>query len=219
MEPVTVSIPVVPVVSILLGLMLLLWVIWPLATQLILASSHGKIVTPIADNFVTDTQASEVDLTKVSNWSGKNRHKTYAPVYSYLRTLPKLRINKAVVKIGSEDLDKSLIHYGGTGIPGTYGTAVIFGHSILRQFYDPRNYISIFSTLSDLKKGDNIFVNFDGVDYRYQVLEWHTVGPDDISGLEQRFDSSYLALVTCFPAGTYLERLWLTARLVPFSLD
>jgi len=40
------------------------------------------------------------------------------------------------------------------------------------------------------------------------------VEPEDLSILEQRFDDSYLTLVTCVPPGTYLRRLVVRARLV-----
>ena len=39
-----------------------------------------------------------------------------------------------------------------------------------------------------LNKGDDIFVHFDDVDYRYQVSSRRVTRPDDVSGLEQRYD-------------------------------
>ena len=154
-----------------------------------------------------------MDFSKASNWFPKSQaRKTISPVGTYTLSIPKLGIDHALVTIGSDDLSKNLIHYGGTGLPGQEGTAVIFGHSVLPSFYDPQNYMTIFSLLPTLKEGDDVFVHFDGVDYRYQVIDKKITTPDDVSGLEQRFDASYLTLVTCVPPGTYWKREWVTLK-------
>jgi sortase A len=158
--------------------------------------------------------ASE-DLAQVENWlpSGSSKSFTNRVDY-YSLSIPSLEIFNAVVRVGGEDLSNSLIHYGGTAYPGDFGNAVIFGHSILPQFFDPSNYMTIFSLLPILKYGDEVVVNFDGVRYRYQVEEMVEVKPDDLSILEQCFDDSYVSLVTCVPPGTYLRRLVIRARLI-----
>jgi sortase A len=132
----------------------------------------------------------------------------------YNISVPKLKIENAVVAIGGEDLSESLIQYPGTALPGEYGNTVIFGHSVLPQFYNPKNYKTIFSTLPTLKEGDEILVDFDGIRYRYVVVKMVEVSPDDVSVLEQRYDGEYLSLVTCVPPGTYLRRLIVKAKLV-----
>ncbi|MGB9706798.1 MAG: sortase [Microgenomates group bacterium] len=132
----------------------------------------------------------------------------------YNLSVPKLKIEKAVVQIGGEDLAESLIQYPGTALPGEYGNTVIFGHSVLPQFFNPKNYKTIFSTLPTLEEGDEILIDFDGIQYRYRVVKMVEVSPDDVSVLEQRYDSEYLSLVTCVPPGTYLKRLIVRAKLV-----
>jgi len=132
----------------------------------------------------------------------------------YNLSIPKLKIERAVVTIGGEDLSESLIQYPGTSLPGEYGNTVIFGHSILPQFFNPKNYKTIFSTLPSLKEGDEILVDFDGIRYRYVVIKMVEVSPNDISVLEQRYDGEYISLITCVPPGTYLRRLIVRAKLV-----
>ncbi len=134
-------------------------------------------------------------------------------VNTYTITIQKLRISDALVSIAGDDLATSLIHYGGTGLPGQYGTAVVFGHSALPQFYQPTNYKAIFSLLPTLKIGDEIIVTYDGVQYRYSVYEMTVLEPNDLSTLEQRFDDSYMTLVTCVPPGTLWKRLNVKAKL------
>ncbi len=140
---------------------------------------------------------------KISQQEGKN----------YYLSIPKLKIKDALVMIGSDDLNKSLIHYGGTAFPGDYGNAVIFGHSVLPYFFNPKDYKTIFSTLPSLNEDDEVFVNYDNITYRYVVYEMKVVTPDDVSILEQRFDNSYLSIITCVPPGSYTSRLWVKAKL------
>jgi len=133
----------------------------------------------------------------------------------YTISIPKLGIENAVVEIGGLDIQKKLIQYPGTANPGQEGNAVIFGHSVLRQLFNPKDYRTIFSTLPDMKNGDEILANFDGVIYKYKVEEMVEVSPDDVSvlGLGQRYDDAYITLITCVPPGTYLRRLIVRARL------
>lgn len=133
--------------------------------------------------------------------------------------IPKLDILNADVTVGGTNLDESLIQYPGTADPGKPGAPVIFGHSVLRQFYNPyeknpRRYVSIFSKIMTLKNGDEIFLERDGVKYKYKVSAKSEVKPDDVYILTQNYDSRKLKLVTCVPEGTYLRRGVITADLV-----
>ena len=175
------------------------------------SKSGGGVVLAQTKNSDDPTR---LDYTKASNWF-PNMPQSQMALNGriYYLSIPKLKIKDAIVTIAGDDLNRSLIHYGGTGLPGDYGTAVIFGHSILPQFYDPKNYKSIFSLLPKLSEEDELFVTYDGVTYRYRIIDMHITPPDDVSVLEQKYDSSYVRLITCVPPGTYWKRLAVTARL------
>lgn len=161
-----------------------------------------------------------VDLTKASNWFPNAKSSSLdeiSNVSEFFITIPKLRIDSALVKVGGEDLSQSLINYKGTAIPGNYGNSVVFGHSVLPPFYNPKDYHTIFSTLPTLKVGDEITAVVDKVEYRYTVYELRTVDPTDISVLEQKYDDSYLSLVTCTPPGMDWKRLIVRAKLTPLT--
>lgn len=161
------------------------------------------------------TEIDLLDLTKASNWfPAADVVFTEDETYSYTLSIPKLGIEQARVVIGGEDLKKGLIQYPGTSVPGRFGNTVIFGHSVLPQFFNAKNYTTIFSTLPTLKPKDEIIVNYNLVRYRYIVEQMIEVLPNDISILAQRYDDSYLTLITCVPPGTYLKRLIVRARLV-----
>ena len=76
------------------------------------------------------------------------------------------------------------------------------------------SFATIFSTLPTLRQKDEIYVDYNNVKYKYSIEQMIEVSPDDVSILAQRYDDSYLTLITCTPPGTYLKRLIVRARLV-----
>lgn len=212
------------------GIGMLFLVFWPmLSWQLSRAefAPESKIIRPLANNPQKPLQDSSVlaksgeedsDMTKASNWFPSSMQKTTSEkVKQYTISIPKLKIENALVLVGGEDLTKSLIDYGGTAIPGEYGNAVIFGHSVLPEFFNPKDYHTIFATLPDLKVGDEIYTTVDGVKYKYVIYDFKTVDPTDVSVLEQHYDNYYLSLITCVPPGLKFKRLVAKAKIEPFD--
>jgi sortase A len=222
------------VISGISGIVILTGVIYPIVS---FDSAYGKnfsqLISPIGENPLnqqsvqgastadTNTSDSNPSTWFVGGASSSDFAASFvaSKVQYYTISIPKLKIDSATVAIGGEDLNKSLVQYPGTALPGRHGNAVIFGHSILPEFYNPKNYISIFSLLPTLQKGDLISVNYDGVSYTYQVEELFEVLPTDIQVLDQDPSDSFLTLVTCVPPGdpSNPERLIVRARVVPPS--
>ncbi|OGH17682.1 MAG: hypothetical protein A2868_01905 [Candidatus Levybacteria bacterium RIFCSPHIGHO2_01_FULL_40_15b] len=154
------------------------------------------------------------DFTDARNWypnlSPQNQK---AQVDSYLLSIPRLKIENAQVSTRDYDLAKHLVQYLGTSIPGEQGTAVIFGHSTLPQLFNPKNYKTIFATLHTLKVNDEVFINVDGITYKYKIFSIVITDPEDTNILSQSFDNSYITLVTCTPPGTIWKRLVVRASL------
>jgi len=188
-----------------------------------LASSYEPQVKGTATVVeAAEQEKPEADYTNVSNWfpNALPQVKRESKITHYTIDIPKLKIKNAIVAIGGQDLKQSLIHYGGTANPGELGVPVIFGHSILRQFYNPsennlQRYVSIFSTIMTLETGDEIKVNYDGIAYTYVVRKKYQVEPDQVEVLAQRYDQKLLRLITCVPEGTYLHRGVVEAVLQP----
>jgi LPXTG-site transpeptidase (sortase) family protein len=168
----------------------------------------------------------ELDYTNLNNWFEDGSNMSELADISlegvedeFILEIPKLKILNATVKVGGSNLDKSLIQYPGTALPGKLGSPVIFGHSILRQFYNPseknsRRYNSIFSTIMTLEKDDKIYLTHGSVKYTYVVAEKMEVKPTDTYILAQNYEGRTLKLVTCVPEGTYLRRGVVVAQLV-----
>jgi len=201
------------------GLTILMTTIFPiLAYEWEAGRVYPILVSSLPDSS-NDEGTMPADLTKASNWfAGAPTASFNQSEISYFTvTVPKLHIDNASVAIGGDDLSKNLIQYPGTALPGKTGNAVIFGHSVLPQFFDPKNYMTIFSTLHKLKKDDIVIANYDGVMYQYQVDNVFEVKPTDLQILEQHQSESYLTLVTCSPPGNPFKprRLIVRAKLVP----
>ena len=206
------------IISGISGLTILVSSVWPIIQyQLTDARAYTTLLSPLV--LEKDKNNQKSDYTKASTWfpeASKDKKFNDSKVSFYTITIPKLNIKDAVVSIGGEDLSKSLVQYPGTALPGNNGNAVIFGHSILPIFYNPKNYMSIFSTLPTLKEGDDVFISYDGVAYKFKVEELFEIYPTDIQILEQNSTDSFITLVTCVPPGDPRnpKRLIVRARVV-----
>jgi len=215
------------VISGLSGIIILFGIIYPIVSyDAVYSKNIPLMISPVANGIEDgdgNVQGSEnqqtVDYTQASNWfQGVNKNDFISSKIEYYTiSIPKLKIESATVAIGGEDLSSHLIQYPGTALPGKHGNSAIFGHSILPIFYDPKNYLAIFSLLPTLKKGDDIYINYDGISYVYRVESMFEVLPTDIQVLDQDSTDSFLTLVTCVPPGDpgQPRRLVVRARVVP----
>lgn len=203
--------------SIIVGVLLLFWALYPVISFEVYSKFFIKNQAKISD---TDSNKLQ-DLTKASLWFPSVNSKVISQninVKEYSLTIPKLNIENAKVIVGGEDLKKSLIQFVPTSLPGENGNVVILGHSTLPQLYNTKDYKTIFTYLSSLKEGDQVEVKLGDQTFVYKVYEIFVVKPDQVSVLNQKFDDSYLTLITCVPPGTYWNRLIVKAKLVD-SID
>lgn len=233
----------IPSILMTLGSLLIANVAWPIISHELVYGPQIRrepILSPLQeDSFIqiigqksasAETQketspsqvmGASVDYTQAQNWFptanfAANANGFDVPVYKI--SIPAVNVEDAIVTIGGEDLSKGLIHFPGTSLPGQLGSPVIFGHSTLRQFYSPHKtnkdrYLSIFSKIMTLKEDDQIFVDYDGIRYTYNVKEKVEVKPEDVFILQQRLNNRELKLITCTPEGTYLRRGVIVAQL------
>lgn len=220
-------------ITLTMGALLLFWAFYPVISFEIYSRLfiQNQTNTPLPSQLTSSlTVANSVlgsntsifsnnlrDFTQASLWfpTSKNQASVNGKLKlkEYALSIPKLNIDRARVAVGGDDLTRSLIHYLPVTLPGEHGNVVIFGHSTLPQLYNTKDYKTIFTYLPSLEKGDKILVNSNGATYEYAVYEMFVVKPDQISVLEQKFDASYLTLITCVPPGTYWNRLVVRAKL------
>lgn len=211
-----------PTIMMVVGASLLISVGYPILSHELtigLKSQRQNVLSPVPRESLSQTVSvlAQNDYNQISSWFNFSRPQSFlspSNITHYTLSIPKLRIKDALVTTGGDNLWTSLIQYGGTANPGETGSVVIFGHSILPQFYNPNSYRSIFSLIPTLKSGDEILVSFDGIIYKYVVYDYFEVAPGEIDVLEQQYDHRDLTLVTCVPPGTYLRRGIVKAKLV-----
>lgn len=131
----------------------------------------------------------------------------------YFLSIPKIKINNAIVTTVDTDLSQHLVNFPGTSIPPSKGNAVIFGHSTLPQLYDPKNYKTIFANIHSLVNDDIISINANNLTYNYKIYNISVTDPNDTSYMSQEENDSNLTIVTCTPPGTIWKRLIIRARL------
>ncbi|NTU46561.1 class D sortase [Candidatus Roizmanbacteria bacterium] len=219
--------------SLVIGCMLLFWAFYPIISFELYSRLfiQRDILSPIPHSQMASAlqEASSVlgtsnvfssnlkDFVQASMWF-PTKVQAAAPeekvtVKDYYLSIPKINIVNAHVVVGGEDLSKSLIHYIPTSLPGEVGNVAIFGHSTLPQLYNPKDYKTIFTYLPSLEKGDKAIIKMGDSEFEYTVYDMFVVKPDQISVLEQKYDASYLTLITCVPPGTYWNRLVIRAKL------
>lgn len=217
----------------ILGSVVLFWSFFPLisfelysrifvAQRTLEPVPHSSLATSLVNAQTIDTDEKSFstnlsDYTHAGVWFPKvkkNISDSEINLKEYSLSIPKLDIKGAKVIVGGDDLKNSLIHYLPKTKPGEFGNISIFGHSTLPQLWKPGNdYLSIFTYLPSLERGDEVLVDVKDLRYKYKIYEMFVVTPDEVSVLDQKYDNAYLTLVTCVPPGTYWKRLVVRAKL------
>lgn len=109
-----------------------------------------------------------------------------------------------------KSLQRGIVHYAGTALPGERSNAVIVGHSS-NDWWEPGSYKFVFALLEKMAVGDQIQINYQQKKYVYEVTSSKVVEPTEISVLQPTSEPQ-LTLITCTPPGTSWKRLVVTAK-------
>lgn len=110
-------------------------------------------------------------------------------------------------------LDKGVVHYPGTAMPGEVGQTIILGHSAPAN-WPMIKYDWVFSDLNDLQSGDRVFVYFNNKKIEYSVTEKKFLDRGDEvpqDGLANT--KNVLILISCWPPGKNIQRIAVEAVL------
>jgi LPXTG-site transpeptidase (sortase) family protein len=109
-------------------------------------------------------------------------------------------------------LDKGIVHYPTTVMPGQAGNAAFFGHSS-NNIFNPGKYKFAFVLLHKMVEGDTFYLTSGGKSYAYQVISRQVVDPTEVGVLGPVPNETATAtLITCDPPGTSLKRLVVVGR-------
>lgn len=103
-------------------------------------------------------------------------------------------------------LERGVVHYANTPLPGERGNAAIFGHSS-NNILNRGKYKFAFVLLSRLEVDDTFYLTKDGKRYVYRIYDKRIVAPTDTWVLGKTDKTASVTLITCDPPGTTLKRL------------
>lgn len=209
---------IVPLIFLSLGIFLLLQVVLPVLaykiweTQRLTAES--LLTSPQIDKQVLGISIKSEDSFPI--FISELRRDHPASYNQFSISIPSLKIDQAKVLVDTNNLNGGgLAHLSGSALPGEKGNIFISGHSALPlAFKGDKNYGSIFTNLTKLKKGDEIKISA-GADFKYQVIGLRVVDPKDLSIiLPPDSEGRYLTLMTCVPPGFNTKRLVVLGKLI-----
>lgn len=134
--------------------------------------------------------------------------------------IPKIGANTKVVKntdpfnskIYQQALTQGVAHASTSDTPEKSGNVFIFAHSA-GNWYQANQYNGVFYLLNKLTSGDEIFVYYQNQKYTYSVDQIKTINSQETNYLNRSFGQHQLTLMTCWPPGTTIKRLLVTATL------
>lgn len=104
-------------------------------------------------------------------------------------------------------MENGVVHYATTSHPGEKGNGAIFGHSS-SNILNRGKYKFALVLLNRLELNDTFYLEKDGVRYVYKVFDKKVVKPTDVWVLNDvEGKTSTMALITCDPPGTAINRL------------
>ena len=147
------------------------------------------------------------------------------PLYQYVENedqvdIPVLNLQAPIIVLETKDsnllhqaLDRGVVLYPGSALPGEKGIMVLLGHSAPSGWPDI-NYDRVFSEIIKLEKEDKININFHHYRYPYRVIDKHIFSlAQEEEFFAQNTSRNLLVLSTCYPPGKDLQRFIIVAEL------
>lgn len=134
--------------------------------------------------------------------------------------IPKIAANARIipnVDPGNYDaymiaLQAGVAHAAGSVFPGMDGNIYLFAHST-DYFWNVGRYNAVFYLLKEVNAGDEIDIFYGGRRYIYTVEDKRIANPDDVFLVTNNIGGGHrLTLQTCWPPGTTIKRLIVTAK-------
>lgn len=133
--------------------------------------------------------------------------------------IPKIGANARVVadvdwtdsQVYQQALTEGVAHAKGSSYPGEDGNIFLFAHSGA-DFFEALRFNAVFSLMSKLEAGDEMTIWYRGQAHVYRVSEKKIVSGDALEYLIKPKEGRVLTLMTCWPPGTTLKRLIVSAE-------
>jgi len=179
------------------GVILLFLIYFPLLKQEIIyqkqqafknksQQKEDKEIIPVDDNFGLVIPKIEVNAKVFANVDAQNP-KEYLPL-----------------------LVKGVAQAKGSFLPGQEGNVFIFAHSS-DNVMNAARYNAVFYLLNKMEKDDEIFIYYQQQKYLYKVKDKKIISPEKLNDYLKTIKGKTLALQTCYPPGTTINRLLVIA--------
>lgn len=165
-------------------------------------------IPPVTQEYAVDNETNKVQATE----------KTADVVEGNSIEIPKIGITAPLVFINSVEeahsaLDRGVVHYPTSVLPGANGQTIILGHSA-PEGWPKIKYDWVFSHLNNLVEGDEFSIYYQGKKLTYSVvkkvfLERGEEIPEN--GLTK--ENNVVILISCWPPGKDLRRIAVEATL------
>jgi sortase A len=120
---------------------------------------------------------------------------------------PLISVVDAEIATIEEGLDRGVVHYPDSVLPGEPGDTIVLGHSAPENWPDI-NYDDVFSELNNLEKDDIIFLYFNHQKYVYSVVSKEILEKgEDIQPSSLTNNENMLILISCWPPGKNYQRI------------
>ena len=111
-----------------------------------------------------------------------------------------------------KELENWVIRYPGSAKPGEEGLTFIFWHSSNFPWLK-WDYNSIFATLDRVMIWDEVIIYYNQKKYTFKIKERTIIKPGDVNILKRNKNKSEVAIMTCWPIGTTLNRFVIIGEL------
>lgn len=108
-------------------------------------------------------------------------------------------------------LNRGVIIYPGSALPGQNGEVFLSGHSSIFPWVQTE-YGQVFALLDKLEKGDVVSLVFNNRQYDYRITGKQVLNASQVK-IHENYEPK-LSLMTCWPIGTSLKRLVVTGELI-----
>lgn len=186
-----------------------------LATAVLNSSTpNTRLIVAGEDNVITkiDELAKNIEIMPSTDRVVVERLNINAPIQFLSPEEEKVKDFSKLEENLQKKLEKGVVHYPGTALPGEEGNVFITGHSSYYP-WNPGQYKDVFAILHAVELGDTINIYSKGQEFKYEVTDRQVVTPDRVDVLDQTIDKT-LTLMTCTPIGTNAKRLIIKAKLV-----
>ena len=155
-----------------------------------------------------EKEEKEVKVPEVKNVTDETVYKEEK--IDYGKYLGVLSIPKIGLKRGFYNFDSKYnnIEYNVTLVKGSLMPDVMNGNLILMA-HSGDAYISYFAYLYRLNIGDNAFVTYNGVQYKYSLVNKYDVDKNGKVRINRNYDRTTLTLITCTKDDDYHQTVYI----------